>query len=134
MSKENVEVVRRAADAASTGDWEAVFELYHPDVEFRDLQHAIDAPEAVHGLQACRDLMAQWTEVYDEFRLEVYEYIDAHPWVVCDVRWYGTAKGSDLLVDNRVAQAFQVEGGRIVRVIDGYPDVATALANVGLEE
>ena len=134
MSRENVELVRRAANAASTGDWEAVFELYHPDVEFRDLQHAIDAPEAVHGLQACRDLMAQWTEVYDEFRLEVYEYIDAHPWVVCDVRWYGTAKGSGLLVDNRVAQAFQVEDGRIVRVTDGYPDVATALKAVGLEE
>ena len=129
-----MELVRRAANAASTGDWGAVFELYHPDAEVRDLQHAIDTPEAVHGLEAIRDLMAQWTEVYDEFKLEVYEYIDADPWVVCDVRWYGTAKGSDLLVDNRVAQAFQVEGGRIVRVIDGYPDVATALQAVGLAE
>jgi ketosteroid isomerase-like protein len=134
VSQENVKVVRTAANAASTGDWEAVFELYHPDVEFRDLQHAIDAPEAVHGLEACRDLMAQWTDAYDEFSLEVYEYIDAHPWVVCDVRWCGIGKSSELPVDNRVAQAFQVEDGRIVRVIDGYSDVATALKALGPEE
>ena len=78
--------------------------------------------------------MAQWTEAYDEFSLEVYEYIDAHPWVVCDVRWCGIGKGSELPVDNRVAQAFQVEDGRIVRVIDGYSDVATALKALGPAE
>jgi ketosteroid isomerase-like protein len=130
-----VELVRRAADAfASTGDWEAVFALYHPDAEVRDLQHAIDVPEAVRGLEAIRDAMAQWTEVYDEFRPEFYEYIDAHPWVVCDVRWHGRGKGSDLPMDLRVADAYQVEGGKIARVILGFPDVATALKAVGLEE
>jgi ketosteroid isomerase-like protein len=127
MSQENVEIVRRAADAAGTGDWEGVYALYHPDAELRDLQHAIDVPEAVHGLDAIRDVMAQWIGVFDEFRPEIYEYIDAHPWVVCDTRWYGTAKAGDLLVDNRVADAYQVEDRKIVRAIVGYPDVATAL-------
>jgi hypothetical protein len=69
--------------------------------------------------------------VHDEFRVELYEYIDAHRWVVCDVRWCGTGKGSDLLVDIRAADAYQVEGGKIVRVILGYSDVATALRAVG---
>ena len=135
MSQENVEIIRSAAEMfVRTGDWEAVYALYHPDAEFRDLQHAIDVPESVHGLEAIRDVMAHWTEVYDEFKPEIYEYIDAHPWVVCDVRWHGMGKGSDLPIDIRVADAYQVEGGKIVRVISGYPDVAAALADLGLAE
>ena len=49
-----------------------------------------------------------WTEVYTEFGAEVYDYIDAHPWVVCDTRWYGKSKDNDVPVDVRVADAYEV--------------------------
>jgi ketosteroid isomerase-like protein len=131
MSQANVAIIRRAKDLwASTGNWEAVLQLYHSDAEFRDLQHAPDVPEVVRGLDAIRDVMAQWTEVYDDFRPEVYEYVDADRWVVCDVRWYGKGKGSDLVVDFHGADAYEIEDGEIVRVIVGYPDVATAVEAV----
>ena len=136
MSQENVEIIREATEAfVRTGDWEPILtELYHPAAEFRDLQHAIDVPEAVHGRDAIRDVLTQWTDVYDEFKPEIYEYIDAHPWVICDARWHGKGKGSDLRVDIHVADAYKVEDGKVTRVIAGFPDVATALKAVGLEE
>jgi ketosteroid isomerase-like protein len=136
MSQENIGVVRRAADVLTgTGDWNAMFELCHPDAEFRDLQNAPDMPEVVRGIEAIREVAAQWTDVYDEFRPEIYEFVDAHPWVVVDARWYGTGKGSDLVVDFHGADAFDVREGKIVRIVLGYPDVATAIASVGrLEE
>ncbi len=75
-----------------------------------------------------------WTEVYAEFGAEVYSYIDAHPWVVCDTRWYGRSKDSDVPVDVRVADAYELREGMIVRAIMSYPDVATAVEAVGLLE
>ena len=60
-------------------------------------------------------------------RAEVFEYIDADPRVICDTRWYVKAKGSDVPRDARVADAYEVKDGKIVRVILGYPDVAAAL-------
>jgi ketosteroid isomerase-like protein len=131
MSQENVEIIRRANALLNIGDWDALSELYHADVELRDLQHAPDVPEVLRGHEAMRLVVANWTEVYDEFGAEVYEYIDAHPWVICDTRWYGKGKGSDVRTDVRVADAYEVEDGKIRRAINSYTDVATALDAVG---
>jgi ketosteroid isomerase-like protein len=134
MSQENVEVARRGIALANAGDWDAVFELYHPDVEYRDLQHGPDMPEVLQGHAGLRLVVTLWTEVYDEFGAEVYEYIDADPWVICDTRWYGKGKGSDVPIDVHVADAYEVKDGKIVRAIMSYSDVATALEAVGLSE
>jgi ketosteroid isomerase-like protein len=134
MSQENVAIMRRASALVNAGDWDALFELYHPDVEFRDLQHAPDMPEVLRGLEAIRLVVANWTEVYDKFGAEVYEYVDAHPWVICDTRWHGKSKDSEVPIDIRVADAYQVKDGRIVRTVMSYPDVAAALEAVGPAE
>jgi ketosteroid isomerase-like protein len=130
MSRENVEVVRRANALGNAGEYESFFEVFDRDIEFRDLQHAPDLPELIRGLDALREMAANWTEVYDEFRAEIREYIDAHPWVICDARWYGRGKGSDVEIDLRVADVYEVRDGKIVRAIIGYPDPATALKAV----
>jgi ketosteroid isomerase-like protein len=134
MSQENVEIVRRANTFGNAGDFDSFFELFDPDIEFRDLQHAPDLPEIIRGIDAFRLMAATWTEVYDEFRADIHEYIDAHPWVICDSHWYGRGKGSGIEIDLRAADAYEVRNGKIVRVINGYHDVATALKAVGLEE
>jgi ketosteroid isomerase-like protein len=125
--------MRRANALFNAGDWAALSELYHPDVELRDLQHAPDVPEVLRGADAIRLLVATWTEVFDEFQAEVFDYIDAHPWVICDTRYHGKIKGSDLHVDTRLADAYEIKDGKIIRGINSYPDVATALEAVGLE-
>src|SRR5436190_3066017 len=133
MSQENVELVRRAVELGNAGDLEAVAELYHSDVELRDLQHPPDTPEVLKGREAIVAAWAKWSESFDGFTLEVYEYVDAHPWVVGDVRWRATGKGSNVSIDWRVAEACEVKDGKIVRVIAGFPNVATALKAVGPE-
>jgi ketosteroid isomerase-like protein len=131
MSQENVEVVQAANALANTGDWDTVFdELYHPDAELRDLRHGPDLPEVVQGREAVRAVLTSWMAAYDEFGAEVYEFIDADQWIICDTRWYGTGKGSGLPIDVRGADAYEISEGRIVRAIIGYPDVAKALKAV----
>ena len=134
MSQENVEIVRRGYALLDKGDLAGVIELYHENAEWRDLQHAPDTPEVVRGRSAILALWTQWMEVFDDFKAEPYEYIDAHPWVICDSHWHGTGKGSDLEVDLRAADAIEVREAKIARVILGYANVPTALADLGLEE
>jgi SnoaL-like polyketide cyclase len=99
MSQENVEVVRRANALTNAGDWDALAELCHPDIETRNLQSPLDMPEVVQGREDQRGVATGFLEVYDEFGAQVYEYIDAHPWVICDVRWHGKGKGSDVPIE-----------------------------------
>jgi ketosteroid isomerase-like protein len=118
----------------NAGDWNANFELYHPEVEIRDLDHTPDAPELVKGLAAYRVEAANWTEVWDEFGAEVYEYIDVHPWVICSTRWYMKGKGSDVPIEYRAAEAYEVKDGKIARVIAGCRDMTTLRELLGLEQ
>jgi ketosteroid isomerase-like protein len=134
MSQENVEVARRANALFGAGDMEALIGLYHPDAEWRDLQHGPDTPEAVHGRAAIFALWTQWLETFDDFTVEIYEYIDAHPWVICPTRWSGTGRQSGATIDLRTADAYEFREGKVVRAVLSYPDVETALKAVGLEE
>jgi ketosteroid isomerase-like protein len=138
VSQENVELIRRGVGLANESDDHqaveaAVAELYHPDVELRDLQHPPDVPEVVRGRAAVVAGLQKWMELFDDWSVEVYEYIDADPWVVCDTHWRATGKGSDVPIDWRVADAHEVKDGKIVREIYGFPDVAAALEAVRAE-
>jgi hypothetical protein len=80
------------------------------------------------GVEAILAAGRQWAEVFDEFGAEVYEYIDAHPWVVCDTRWYGRGRGSTVGVEIRQADAYELVDGRVARAVLAHPDAAAALA------
>ena len=134
MSQENVEASRSFMASANAGDWDAMFAWFAPDVELRDLAHAPDVTEVLKGPEAIRRVVAGWIETYDEFRTEVYAYVDADPWVICDTRWYGKGRGSGMPIEQRVADAYEVKHGKIARAIMSNPDVATALEAVRLAE
>jgi ketosteroid isomerase-like protein len=129
MSQRNVELLRRCAELLNVGDWDAVLELYHPDVqvELRDVERPPEVPDVLHGREAVRRVIAHWTVPYDEFGAEVYEYIDADPWVICDTRSHSQGHSDTAAVDVHFADAYEVRDGQIVRAILGYADVASAM-------
>src|SRR6478672_9533001 len=99
MSHENVELVRRANALFRPGDMETLIGLYHPDAEWRDLKPAPDTPDVVHGRTAIAALWTEWLETLDDLTIEIDDYIDAHPWVICPTRWGGTGSQSGLTID-----------------------------------
>jgi ketosteroid isomerase-like protein len=131
MSRANVETMRSINALMNAGDMLAVAEFFVADAEWRDLAHAPDTPEVLWGIEAILAAAEQWTQVFDEFRAEVYEYVDAHPWVVCDTHWYGTGRGSAVKVNLRQADAYEFRDGKVARAVLAYPDVATALEALG---
>lgn len=133
MSRENVELLRASNVQINAGDWDAAFAMHDADVELRDLRHPPDLPEVLVRLDAVRLAVSQWRGVYEQFRADVYEYVDAEPWVLCDTRWHGTGRGSDLPIDVRGVDAYEFRDGKVVRMVIGYADMATARRAVAPE-
>src|SRR5256885_13747535 len=134
MSEENVEIITGIIASINAGNFLAAAEGFHPDAEWRDLSHAPDTPELLMGVEAIVAVAAQWAQAFDKFGAEVFAYIDADPWVICDTRWYGEGRGSTLGIDVHQADAYEVRDGKVVRAVLAYPDTATALKALGLEE
>jgi len=127
MSQENVDCLRRAVELGNAGNLDALAELYHPEVEMRDLQNPPDVPEVLHGRAGIVAAWGRWLDALENWRVDVVELVDVDPWVVCDMRWRATGKGSEVSIDWRLTDAFEVQDGLIVRQIAGFPDVASAL-------
>jgi ketosteroid isomerase-like protein len=136
MSKRNVELLRRCAELLNVGDWDAVLELYHPDVqvEFRDFEPPPEVPKVLRGREAVRRVVAHWTAPYDEFGAEVYEYVDADPWVICETRSHSQGDRGNASVEIHFADAYEVRDGQIVRAILGFADAAAAKGDIAPAE
>jgi ketosteroid isomerase-like protein len=133
VSQENVEIVRRGNALLNEGDWDELFDLCDPDVEFCDLRSAVDTPQVLRGADSVKALLMSWSEAWDGFGAEVYEYVDADTFVICDTRWYGTGRESGAAIDLRQADVYEVRSGKLVRVTLGYATKSEALKAVGLE-
>jgi ketosteroid isomerase-like protein len=133
MSEEHVEVVRRWIACFNAADADAVMALAHPDIEWRDHMHAPDVPEVLHGSGALNQLAAQWQAAYDSLVVEVLDYIDADPWVICVSRWEARTKDG-MAVEVRSVDAYEVEDRKIKRSWGGYSDLRAAQTALGLAE
>jgi uncharacterized protein len=133
MSQANVDTVKRSNAALNRGDYDGAVDAYHPDVDFRDFMHAPDVPEYVRGVSAVRALLMRWLTAFDEFTMEIEEYIDAGDSVVCVTHSHAMGKASGLEIDMHAAEVYEFDDGQIVRATFGYPDKGAALKAVGLE-
>jgi len=73
MSQENIEIVRRALAASERGDFDAMLELYAPDVEFIPLRAETEG--VFHGRDGVQEFIADTLESFETFELH-YELRD----------------------------------------------------------
>ena len=131
MSQENVEIVRAVYDCWRRGDFRATANKVAPDFEWKQV-HGVVEPGSHVGAGASRALRSIF-EVYEDLRVEAEEYVDAGDTIVVVARAHGTARGSGLHMDQRLAFVWTVRGGKPVQM-EQYPNREDALKAVGLEE
>ena len=133
MSKQNVEIVGRAAELLERRDWGEMADLFDPNVELHGTVGGLEEGKIVRGLeQIVQAFDAEFDEAWDEHRIEPQEFIDADDRVVILHREYQRSKsGVELVIDT--ASILDVRDGRIVRM-QGYMDRAAALRAAGLSE
>ena len=130
MSHENVEVVRAVYDCWRQGDFRATANKVAPDFEWKQV-HGVVEPGSHVGADANRALRSIF-EVYEDLRVEAEEYVDAGDTIVVVARAHGTARGSGLHMDQRLAFVWTVREGKPVQM-EQYPNREDALKAVGLE-
>ena len=116
MSQENVEVVKVAYEAFARGGLARFMEHFTGDVDYRAVVTAPDDHGPIAGKDALRAWLQDWIDMFDEFKMEPLELIDAgEDTVVVAERYGGRAKLSGIDMHSTVWTVFTIRDGRVAR-------------------
>jgi ketosteroid isomerase-like protein len=130
VPEENVEIVRRVYDASLRGDADAVIAVLDPAVR-ADMTERVFNPDVYEGHEGYRRFLAEIDAVWDSFRIEPLEFIDAGDKVVVSHMVRGRGKGSGVEVELPSTSVYTVREG-LVTEIHMYREHGRALRAAGL--
>ena len=133
MSQENIGIVRSGLEAFTEGNLAPVFAACDPGIELEVSDAYFDAPRTYRGHEGMRELFAAQAEVFDPFRLEPEEFLDAGDQVVVIARAGGIARASGVEVLGRFGHVWTLQRGKIVHFKE-FKDPDEALQAAGLYE
>src|SRR5262245_21019274 len=135
MSAENVEAIRRAADAFNRGDVDTFLREIDPEIEWHPLLQVLLGGETTvyRGHERVRELYRDIDEVFAEPHVEVSEIRDLGERVVCIGQLRGCGRESGAETETAIAWLVDFKDGKATRVRE-YLDPAEALEAVGLSE
>src|SRR5688572_29656919 len=121
MSKENVEVVRRAIayEYYGVGGRAEAEEIFTPDVVMNPIQVIDEEPS--YGPGAMRDDWERWASAFDELNVRFEDMIDAGDQVLVVAHHQGRGRGSGAEVDARFYEVYTLREGKVSRV-DEYAE------------
>jgi ketosteroid isomerase-like protein len=131
MSQENVEIVRRWGAALETG--KLPLELADENVRIDNVEQPV-VEGTYHGHDGLRRWWQDFTEVFEDIRLEMLDYtaLDAER-VLTEQKFVGHFRETGIPVDFRWAGIVTVRSGKVVHAA-GYLSRRKALEAVGLRE
>jgi ketosteroid isomerase-like protein len=101
-------------EASNRGDWDAVFELLDPDIEW-GYQPAHPELPSFRGHDGVRDFLSLWADAWDEYRFEPEEFVEVGDSVVVGGRECGRPKGGEEEIDQEVYAVWTLRDGKAVR-------------------
>jgi ketosteroid isomerase-like protein len=131
MSQENVEMVRRGYEHVSrTG--ELPRKIFHPDLIWDTTTFGIgfNLKKCV-GIDEANSWLAEWTEGFESWSLDIEEVFDGGDQLVVFVRQHAKAKQGGPAVDMPIAQVWTFRDGLIARM-EMYFDRDESLEAAGL--
>jgi ketosteroid isomerase-like protein len=116
MSQENVEVVRKAADAFNRLDPDAFIACLHPNVVWEERTDVSGLRGVYRGWAEVREWFADLLEVWESFHAEVVEITEAGDGLVfVGLFVTGRGAGSGVNTELRIWVVFSVADGKITR-------------------
>jgi ketosteroid isomerase-like protein len=115
MSQENnIEIVRDGLEAFNRGDLDAWFEYMADDIDYRAAEGALDDHGPIKGKDALRAFVQDWLDMFDDFRAEAVELMEAgEDKVIVVVRISGRAKLSGVETDLTYAELWRLRNGKV---------------------
>jgi ketosteroid isomerase-like protein len=130
MSKENVEIVRRAFayEFYGVGDRAEAEAIFDPNV----VMNPTNEPSS-YGIDAMRSDMESWASAFDELEVTGEEFIDAGDPVLVTAFHRGRGRASGVEVETRFYELYTLRDRKVVRV-DEFTDRPDAFEAAGLRE
>ena len=129
MSQENVEVIKRGY-----ARWTATREVLAPDDLVWDVSNlGWPGQQIYRGREGADQFNAEWAAAWDDWEMEIEDYVDAGERVVVIFKQRGRSKVSGIPVEMRCAQVWTLRDGVGIRM-QMYANVDEALEAVGLSE
>ena len=129
MSPENAQIVRRMWEAFLAADFETALSFYSPEVEW-DGTNLPDG-QVGRGHEAILDHIQRWADAWADWHVELERVVDAGGGQVVLIFRETGRSDSGLAMDERHAELYVLEGGKIVRR-QGFSDPGAALEAAGL--
>jgi ketosteroid isomerase-like protein len=130
MSQENVEIVRRAADAFNAGDRDRLYRMMDPEIEFRSVMER----KTYRGLAGMLRYREDREATLEDFHSENDRFLDAgRDRVVHLYRLVARGAGSGVPVSREVGALWQLRNGKLLKG-EIYLDQRQALEAAGLSE
>jgi ketosteroid isomerase-like protein len=133
MSRENVEVIRRAFEAFRADDFEAWLSKISPSIKVFPNPREPGTKSHYEGREGVLEYLRNWYAGWDEYIVEPTQFIDAGDFVVVAAREIGTAKASGIRVEEEFSHVFKLRDGQTVEWRQFGP-LEEALEAVGLSE
>jgi ketosteroid isomerase-like protein len=130
MSRENVEIVKRAIDQWNKGE-RVPDEEIHPDAE---IVSRLMGGGSLHGREGARTYLREIDEHFDEWTVIPDEWHDAGDRVVMVGRIHLHGRESGITLDQQVGFLVEVRDGQFFRLETFIDDPAEALEAAGLQE
>ena len=130
MSRDTVDIIRRANAAFNAGDYDGLFALFDPEIEFVDHLPLPDVAAAARGTAPMRAVLDAWSQGFAGFQADVQEYADLGDFVVCSTRWRFVSEKEGIELDWTGAEAWQLHNGKIVWGQSGFLDKRAAIEAV----
>jgi ketosteroid isomerase-like protein len=132
MSQENVEMVRRGADAFNRRDAEGFGVLLAPDAEIVPLRAALEGT-VYRGPAAATEFFADSDESWENLHVEVEEIRDGGECILAFGRLWGRGRGSGVDTEMPMAWVVRFRDGQIT-TFRAYTDPDEAAEAAGLSE
>jgi ketosteroid isomerase-like protein len=116
MKSRNVEIVRRQFEALERGGVDAAAEFWHPDIEWRAVEGAVDDVGVISGREAMRRYYQDWVEMIDDLRGGIEDVVyDSGEILVAVLFNSGRGRGSSIPIRGRYCVVYTIQDGLIVR-------------------
>ena len=130
MSRQQIEILRRASDAANRRDIDAFSSLFTPDCEIVPIRAALE-DTVYRGPNVAASFLAAADESWEDLGVEVEQYRDGGDWVLALWRIRGRGRASGASIDVKAAAVYRSRDG-LIKQMRVYGDRAEALADLGL--
>ena len=132
MSQENVETVRRMAEAFNAAGVDSVRQYFHPQIEWHE-DPSFPESGIYRGVEAVTAYTEQFLSEFAGMRYEIAEVADLGEHVLANMRITGSGKASGATFEISAWWAITFREGLVFRGY-AYLDRDAALAAVGLSE